>query len=419
MRAPHWLVAGVALSGVAGLTLVSWTTGQEPAQQPPAKQAAPPREEAKLPFFQQSIYRGGKSGCEWLVRANLVDGRFVPGYLPALNQAMEGDSHLRQAAAAAALARAARYYRDEEASARARQAVLRLMLETAPEEGTNPVVRSITLPPGMANRLAAAALIVQAVHELPAPASDLLDQADQLCNFIRRAQRADGSFACTEPGPDGKAVEDPEAVNAYSGEALVALMRSQQHRPAAWKLEAVRKALPYYQARWRASKNLTMTPRHAAAYTEAYLQTKDKAYADFVFEMADWVCTFQHRQLDPLHPQWVGGFMPCVDGKPAQGAPSIGTAVLAEGLVEAGRIARQVGDVTRWQRYKDTAERSLQFLTTLQYSPANTRHFAAWYQPYVVGGFHASHSDGNLRLDYTQQAVCAMVGYMMYAADTP
>ena len=53
----------------------------------------------------------------------------------------------------------------------------------------------------------------------------------------------------------------------------------------------------------------------------------------------------------------------------------------------------------------------MQFLTTLQYTDANTQHFADWYRPRLVGGFHASHQDGNLRIDYTQHAVSALVQY--------
>jgi hypothetical protein len=416
MRSRKFLVAAVVCGAAAALTTFTLVVGQSPQPAPavPTKQepeVKPARDLAQWPYFPKTVYFSGQRGAEWLQRANQLDGRFVHGYVPALNQPLEGDSALRQAGAAYALATAAKYYRSDESAARARQAVLTLLLDTAVETD-NLTVRASALPPGLTSRLAHAAVLVQAIHALPAPAADVLDPADQLCNYLRRAQRADGSFAVTEGGPD-----DADAVNLYSGEAVYALMCSQQQRPAAWKLEAVRKALPYYQARWRGAKNLVTVPRHTAAYTAAFLATKDKAYADFVFEMNDWLCGFQLRQLDPVHPQWVGGFQGCADGKPVAGAPTAASAAYAESLAEACRVAREAGDLQRWQRYKDTLERTLQFLTTLQYTPANCRHFAEWYQPYLVGGFHASHTDGNLRLDYTQQSVCAMVAYLSYAAE--
>jgi hypothetical protein len=82
-------------------------------------------------------------------------------------------------------------------------------------------------------------------------------------------------------------------------------------------------------------------------------------------------------------------------------------------------VARQAGDIQRHPRYRQALERGLQFLQTLQYTEANCQHFAEWYRPEVVGGFYASHQDGTLRIDYTQHAVCALVGYLEQVADRP
>ena len=41
----------------------------------------------------------------------------------------------------------------------------------------------------------------------------------------------------------------------------------------------------------------------------------------------------------------------------------------------------------------------LQFVGRLQYTEGNTNHFAEWYRSRLVGGFHASQQDGNLRID--------------------
>jgi hypothetical protein len=99
-----------------------------------------------------------------------------------------------------------------------------------------------------------------------------------------------------------------------------------------------------------------------------------------------------------------------------EAGPQVSSAACAEGLAEACRVARQQGDLARYRRYRESLERCLQFVATLQYTDANTQHFADWYRPALVGGFHASHQDGNLRLDYTQHAVCALVQYLTHAA---
>jgi hypothetical protein len=128
----------------------------------------------------------------------------------------------------------------------------------------------------------------------------------------------------------------------------------------------------------------------------------------------DWLCALQFTMLDPRHPLWVGGFMSYADGKPVATPPQVGSAAYAEGLADACRVAKKAGDPTRYQRYRDALERCLQFTVTLQYTDINTQHFADWYRPRLLGGFHASDQDGNLRIDFNQHAVCALVQYLDY-----
>jgi hypothetical protein len=420
-----WSTAVLVVAG--GLTTFSLTLGQgqpTPGQIAPSKgpveaAARPNRDLSKWSFFQKEIYFSGQRGCEWLQRTNGYDGRFAYSHVPALRSALEPDDFLSQAGAAYALAKASSYYHDEKAAALARQAVLTLLkIDTAVENPNDPTIRVCTLPAGIVNPVAAVARLVRAIHELPAPGSDLLDDSAQLCNYLRRCQHPDGSLAVSDPGQGGPVgPADAEMVNVNAGEALLALMRSQQHRPEPWKIDLVRKALESYRAQWRANKSLALIPRHSAAYAEAYQLTHDQAFADLVFEMNDWLLTFQFHQLDPLHPLWIGGFMSCVEGRATQTQPHAGGAVYVESLAEAARVARLVGDPKRFDRYKEALERGLQFLTTLQYTDASTQHFADWYRPTLVGGIHASHTDSNLRLDYTQEAMGAVLGYLIHVKE--
>ena len=57
----------------------------------------------------------------------------------------------------------------------------------------------------------------------------------------------------------------------------------------------------------------------------------------------------------------------------------------------------------------DTDPTFVRFLETLQYATQNTNHYAEWYRPYLVGGFHHSHKDGNLRVDQTARATSALL----------
>src|SRR5262245_7257039 len=312
-----WLI-GLLTLAAGGFLTWSLTRGQNPpaergkdsapatAERSPATHSSPPTvshespptntqpptprpEFAKLSPLQQQMYASALRGTDWLFRANRTDGRFVYGYLPALKSVMDGDHYLRQAGAAFALARAARFTADDRQTALARQAVLTLLADTtidSPDRG----VRHTTWPSVVVNRLAAAGLLVLAINELPAPADDLLKQSEELCGYIRRQQQADGSLRYTDHPDDGKpAGDDPDGINYYPGEALYGLMLSQRYRPAAWKTELVDKAVKCYRPWWQEHKNMAFVPWQTAACTEAYLRTRDSAFADFVNEMNDWI----------------------------------------------------------------------------------------------------------------------------------
>jgi hypothetical protein len=432
MRKQIGLLAGIFIFALAvgGLVALSLTGAQETsstglldaAAKTVLPESAPTgpvvakaaRDLSKLPPLQQQMYLSAKGGADWLRRANRSDGRFVHGLVPALKAPLEGDHYLRQAGAALALARAARFFGDERCTAIARQATLTLLLDTT-TESADASVRHSVLPSLLVNRLAAAGLLVSVINELPDPGDDLLEQSEQLCAYIRKQQGSDGSLNYADA--ETKSEVDPQGVSLYPGEALYGLMLSQRHRPASWKTEAARKALPYYRSWWNVHKTTALVPWQTAAYTEAYLATKERAFADFVSEMNDWLCSLQYVQLDPRHPLWTGGFMEWAEGKAVASAPQVGSAAYAESLAEACRVARQAGDLPRYQRYREALERCLQFLNTLQYTEANTQHFADWYRDTLLGAFFASHQDGNVRIDYAQHAVCALVQYLAYDGD--
>jgi hypothetical protein len=365
------------------------------------------------PLHQQMVL-STQRGAEWLASMNGYDGKFVPGWAPALNTPLEGDNFLHQAGAAFALARVARYTADEGAAAKAAHAILVLLEETMTEKQPDgQLARYTSLPSMVFNRLGAASLLVLAVHELPSPPKDLLDQAEELCNFIRRQARADGSLCCSDRHPDGAVdPEETDAVLHYPGQALYALMRSQTLRPAPWKIDLVRKAVAYYHPWWRTNKSMAFVPWQTAAYTEAYLLTHEKAFADCVFEMNDWLCTLQYEQIDPRHQMWMGGFKTWMDGKSLQTPPQILSAHYAESLAHAARAAREAPDGARHERYVAAVKSGLQFVGTLQYTEGGTLHFKESYRSRLVGGYHLSHQDGQMRIEYSQMALSALVTYL-------
>jgi hypothetical protein len=364
---------------------------------------------AKLPPLQKQMLLGAERGADWLKRANRVDGRFVYGFLPDLRTNLEGDHYLGQVEAAHALARASRYLGQERYTAIVRQALLTLLLDTTVEEA-QAQVRHTTLPSLAVNRIGAAGLLILAIHELPSAAEDLLEQAEQLCGYLRQQQLPDGSFDLT--GGSKQVQLEPDAILNYPGQAILGLLQSHHQRPAPWKFESAGKALSYYLEWWRGHKNLAMVPWLSAGFAEAFELSKDRAMAEPVIEMNDWLCSLQYAELEPSHPLWAGGFMDWAEGRSVTAPPTIRSALYATALAQACRVTRRTGDLTRYRRFREALERCLQFVSLLQYTDANTQHFADWYRNALVGGFHASQEDGTLRIDYTAQAVFAMVEYL-------
>src|SRR5205823_8357859 len=103
------------------------------------------RDLTKLAPLAQQMYLCAQRGGEWLFRVHQPTGRFLPGWLPDLNQPVETDHYLRQAGATLALARTARYFHDERYTARARQAMLTLLADTGPA-ANDPQARCTNLP---------------------------------------------------------------------------------------------------------------------------------------------------------------------------------------------------------------------------------------------------------------------------------
>jgi hypothetical protein len=391
---------------------------------PPAVQRAPvPYDQFRnlelLPEQTRQMVMSALKGMEWLHRYNQNNGLFLRGYLPAVNQTLEGENYLEQSMAAFVLSRSARFTGDERYAVRASQTALTLLTRTIddpPGSGT----RRPAEPSIVCNRLAMAGFLVMAIHELPEPTPELLARAEELCAFIGRQQREDGSLSYVDAPTDDPLSVDPEGVNKYPGPALAALAMSLRSKPTPAKIESLGKAVVYYRKWFREHPHPDMTPWMTAACADAYAATKDNRFAEFALEMNDWLCALQYVESpDPRRPLWRGGFKKIADGKLQTAAPGIEAALYAQSLADCCRLIRQMPnpDVQRHERCREAAIRSLQFLSTLQFSESNTMHISVNYRDLLVGGFHPTHADGNLRIDQTAAGVSAFVQFLVSGAD--
>lgn len=390
----------------------------------PAAAAGPARKPApfdrfrkydELPDATRELVLAAQGGMEWLSRDHIHqrNGRFVAGINPALGRFAEDDNFIRQAVGAFALARAARLTGEEKYAVRAAQTILSLLAE-APKDPANSTIRKPVAPSMLCNRVGSAAHLAMAIYELPDAAPELVQCGEELCQYLRGCCQPDGSVRCSEPG-------DPGEVDAssYAGPVLAALAMSQRVAPAKWKPETVASGLAHYRKQFRSAPSPHIIPWMTAAAVEAHLQSKDSAAAEFAFEMADWLRKLQYDGSDRPRAAWRGGFPAVVDGQVAQTPPTIETASYAMALADACRLIRQMDrpDASRYDQYRAALGRALQFVTTLQYGEENTQHFAAHFRPALVGAFHPSAADGNLRTDHTAAAVAALSQFLIAGAD--
>lgn len=358
-----------------------------------------------LPAF----HRGG----EFLTRMQQPNGRFLNGWVTALHRPLEGDHFLHQSMATFALCRLAKFAGEEKYTVRARQSVLALLAETVADTN-RPGTRHTVHAAISCNRLAGSAFVLMCICELPEPTPDMLTKGEELAEYLRLQQKADGSFPSEVLNPNGE-----EAWSDPVGPALFGLALSHQIKPTPGKLAALKKALAFYRSEFQSRPSLNAVPWFTAAYSLAFELSNEVGFAEGVLEMNDWLCKYQYEQADPLHPDWRGGFQRVEQGKAQRDMPDLSTALYCQSLADACRMLRKLpkADLQRYGRYRTTLQRGLQYIANLQFVRENTLHLTPKVAEALAGGFHTSTQDGNVHIDRAAWAVSALAQYFNSGAE--
>ncbi len=366
-----------------------------------------------FPVPTQQAVKSLVQGAEWLAGMNLPQGRFQYGQHPAVRVPMEGDDDLRQAHAAHALAASARFTGNVRQTAVAGQAVLSLLAAT----NVDPADTTCRVPAGVSaacNKVGFAAALALAVYALPGADDRLVAEADRLCEYLHKRAKADGSVAVA----DGTVAADRATETEWAGLALHAIAVSHRVRPAAWKNDALSKGLGFYRAAFLANPHPLAAATLTPAFAEWYVQSRTPAAAAFVFEMNDWLAGLQYPATDARHAARAGGFKAVIDGRLVDAPPGVECGRYVQSLAWACHLTRQVPDLARFVRYRQATLDGLQFLSGLQYTEANTRHFENGYRATaLIGGFYAAPTDGDLRIEATAHALTALLRYLQSGAE--
>jgi orotate phosphoribosyltransferase/AMMECR1 domain-containing protein len=323
---------------------------------------------------------------EYLLRNQRSDGSFYFGYYPFDNTLYQGIDIARQAHAAWILARSGQ------------MTAMRAALGWALAQPENP---ALALSRDSFAVLALCECGSGGGMESSAAAERLLaaiDRHGRLCTWVAPAPVSeDESDNKSDNEEDPEAGFDPDELQSYvPGQVLLALAAAVRTGLIAADPVKIDQAFRYYRHRFRYHRNFGQVSWLALAFA-AWLQVeRNREWAEFVLEIADWILEFQH--------EGTGAFL--TDHQPDP--PGFTTAVYLEAVGAAL-------DVTKWfspehqDRYESAWHRGFKFLDRLVVQDRDDSVLPN--SGYAVGGVREALYSGHVRIDFVQHSLAAILEY--------
>ena len=331
----------------------------------------------------------------WMLRNLSTDGRLPYKYWPSRGAESPADNAIRRFLASLALARLGEHRGDAEIRDAARRN-LRFNLAKYFRhlgDGRGAIVERTGA------KLGAAALAALCILESPA-SSEFSSELGMLTAGVDSLADGENGFRTFFFPPE----RDGENWNFYSGEALLfwaeAIRRGAEGAPP---LERCAATFERCRERHYRRRNPAFVPWHAQACSSLFAQTGRREFADFVFEITDWLLPMQ--QWDGLPADLRGRFYD--PRRPEFGPPhAASTGAYLEGLADALALARALGDGRRVASYERVIDRGTRSLRQLQYrGPHDTFYIARKHR--VMGALRTEAYDNAVRVDSAAHALAA------------
>ena len=170
-------------------------------------------------------------------------------------------------------------------------------------------------------------------------------------------------------------------------------------------LERCAAAFERCRARHYRARNPAFVPWHTQACASLFAQTGRREFADFAFEINDWLLPMQ--QWDGLAPDLRGRFYD--PRRPEFGPPhAASTGAYMEGLADALALARAVGDRARAVAYERAIQRGLRSLRQLQFRDWRDAFYVS-RKKRVMGALRTEVYDNAVRVDSAAHALMAAI----------
>ena len=334
---------------------------------------------------------------QWMVNNLTAEGALPYRYWPSQGKEAPGDNAIRRFLANRALAQLGELRGSAEVREAARRN-LRYNLDRHFQDigdGRGAIVEEAGA------KLGAAALAALTILESPAR-QEFLPVLTKLAAGVASMVDRERGFRTFFFPPE----RDGQNWNFYSGEALLfwaeALRRGADCAPS---LEQCAAVFERCRACHFEDRNPAFVPWHAQACTSLFACSGRRAFADFVFEISDWLLPMQ--QWDGLPTDLRGRFYN--PKRPEFGPPhASSTGVYLEGLADAEALARATGDWSRASAYERAIRRGLRALRQLQFRDERDAFYIS-KKKRVMGALRIEVYDNEIRVDSAGHALTAVV----------
>jgi len=228
-------------------------------------------------------------------------------------------------------------------------------------------------------------------------------QRQKLIDFVLFMQNADGKFNTFHIPPN-----DTINQRFYSGEAMLSLIFMYYDTNNKTYLDAAQKSFEFYKNYFIEKEKLpAFVPWHTISDYHLYKITNDKKYADYIFEINDWLLELQNTAC--ANPYELGQFYD--PQKPEYGIPhASSTAVYMEGLSYAYRLAKEFNDRQRMESYKQAMLLGARSLMELQFKKDDLEYRED--ASLILGGMRTTLQNQEIRIDNNQHTIMALLGVL-------
>jgi AMMECR1 domain-containing protein/orotate phosphoribosyltransferase len=323
------------------------------------------------------------------------DGTFYSRYEPFHNRVYESIEPARQAYGAWVLARASRTLGTDGLDGDLEHAagkLIEVLMQHVSYEGDDLWLRFENETPSVAEL----SFLLLALGNLPDAdhrRSLMKDLAAKLWTCIELPH----GRVRTHPGSDSGA----DAFQDYfPGQVLLALASAVEQNTTEIDHERLQLAFRYYRHRFRYKRHFGQVTWLLQAFSRWWQVTDDNAFAEFVFEVADWLLGYQQEKT--------GAFIN--DHQPD--TPGYTTAVYLEGLAAVLPVAVGLGDENRYRTYHRSVVEGFSFLDRLVIQDRDNSILPS--PDFAIGGLRQGPYYSEIRTDFVQHSLSALLYFVPF-----